>query len=480
VAASSVRAVVQQVSRDLDAHDVGAALRRIFDFVERIVTEPLCTSLVYGSPELDACCEQIGRINLKAIAHRPTSSRQDVAPLYAYLVTRLQKSGGHTRVLEDLIAARPSARHLIVSTELCGRSDLDYVQQRLLSQPGVRFVRPTAGGFAQRLSWLQRTLLDEAPEHTYLFNHHQDSVAVSALPADIGMKASFYHHGDHHLCLGVHLAHLAHVDLHPMGYHQCRALGIDNVYMPLTVADQGARPAARGFRSGPGLVTCTAARSNKVEIPYFVRYAEVVPALIEATGGTHLHVGRLSPWLRWEIARGLRRRGIPAQRFGYIDWVPSVWRFLQDRRVDLYVASFPYGGGLTLIEAMGAGVPVALHNHIYSRVLSGIDLAYPEAFVWKEPEELYRFCAKVTAQELENASTAGRQRYDEYHRREVLVRLLDGEIASVSPPADLSARFHTRQDEWAAWVESQARVSRVAARAAYRLLRRVRALRSQL
>jgi hypothetical protein len=296
----------------------------------------------------------------------------------------------------------------------------------------------------------------------------------------MGLKASFYHYGDHHLCLGVHLRHVAHIDLHPMGYHQCREeLGVDNVYAPLTVEDKGARPSASGFRPGPGLVTCTAARSNKVEIPYFVRYAEVVPALIEASGGTHVHAGRLSPWARWEIARGLRRRGIPAERFQYIDWVPSVWRLLQDRKVDLYVASFPYGGGLTLIEAMGAGVPVALHNHVHSRVLSGIDLAYPEAFVWREPEELYRYCAGVTADQLHSASQAGRQRYEQYHRRDVLVRLLAADVPSMPPPDSLSARFRPRQDEWAAWAAGQLRLSHLAARAAYRLFRRVRAWMSQ-
>ena len=43
------------------------------------------------------------------------------------------------------------------------------------------------------------------------------------------------------------------------------------------------------------------------------------------------------------------------ERFIYMPWVPSVWKTLHDCRVDLYIASFPYGGGLTLIEAMGAG-----------------------------------------------------------------------------------------------------------------------------
>ncbi len=61
------------------------------------------------------------------------------------------------------------------------------------------------------------------------------------------LDASFYHHGDHHLCLGVYLSHLEHIDPHPMGYHNCRdALGIDNTYIPLTVDDKGDRALLTG------------------------------------------------------------------------------------------------------------------------------------------------------------------------------------------------------------------------------------------
>jgi hypothetical protein len=126
--------------------------------------------------------------------------------------------------------------------------------------------------YLQKLTWLQENLLKINPQKAYLLNHHQDSVAVAAIQDEMGIEASFYHHGDHHLCLGIYLPHIEHVDLHPMGYHYCRnVLGIKNTYVPLVVEDQGPRPVEWPFMAEGGLTTCTAARSNKVDIPYFVK-----------------------------------------------------------------------------------------------------------------------------------------------------------------------------------------------------------------
>jgi hypothetical protein len=193
----------------------------------------------------------------------------------------------------------------------------------------VRFLSAPRGDFGARLSWLQGALIGCNPEHVYLFNHHQDSVAVAAIQPGMGIKASFYHHGDHHLCLGVHLDHLVHIDPHPMGYHHCREmLGVENVYVPLTFEDKGPRPDTLPFAPGGVLTTATAARSNKIEIPYFVSYLDLIPRLLKVTGGRHIHIGRLTPWALWRLRRGMRKEGVPADRLVYLAWTPSVWRTL--------------------------------------------------------------------------------------------------------------------------------------------------------
>ena len=80
------------------------------------------------------------------------------------------------------------------------------------------------------------------------------------------------------------ITHLRHIDPHPMGYHNCRdRLGVDNVHIPLTFEDQGARDEGRPFAAGGVITTATAARSNKIEIPYYTSYLDVIPRVLKAT-----------------------------------------------------------------------------------------------------------------------------------------------------------------------------------------------------
>lgn len=474
----SIHSIKEDVRLLSDKGDVDQALCLIHDFVERIITEPLCTAQVFGSETLDDLCQRIGKANLteikRGIAGATLSQRDQ--PVFAYIVTKLQKSGGHTRVIEDFIKAQPAAQHVILSTELNGRSDADHLIKGLAKQADIVFEQAPKANYQQRLTWLQMRLLKLHPKRVYLFNHHHDSVAVAAIQPEMNLNASFYHHGDHHLCLGVYLSHLEHIDPHPMGYHNCRdVLGIDNAYIPLTVDDKGGRPTDWPFFHYGALTTCTAARSNKIEIPYFVSYLELVPKLLKTTGGRHIHIGRLTPWALFKIRKGLKRYGIQPDRFIYTPWVPSVWKALHDYRVDLYVASFPYGGGLTLIEAMGAGIPVALHRHIFSRILSGIDLAYSGAFSWRSPEELLNYCAALTPDDLEEAGRLGRVQYEKFHSQKILQGILNDVDRDRPKPNELSDKFSVESDEWALWMERQLNIRRVLSRAAYRAFRRFRA-----
>lgn len=475
----SLCALVAKAENAIDQGLINLALCIIHDFVERIITEPLCTSQVNASSYLDQLCLRIGRKNLAnlAISQEDPWSINTGRSIIVYVVSRLQRAGGHSRLVQDFIRAQPDKSHLILCTGVGGPSDEDCILNLLDLDAGVRFMAAPHKDLLSKLTWLQTMLVRCQPEHIHLLNHHQDSVAVAALVPEIGLKGSFIHHGDHHLCLGIYMDHLTHVDLHPMGYHYCRnELGVDNRYLPLTIEDKHCMPVPTEFESSGGLTTATAAGFNKVEIPYYVSYLDIIPLVLKVTGGRHIHIGKLTPWALRRMRANMKKNGVPEDRLIYIEWTPSVWKSLQENAVDVYIASFPYGAGLTLIEAMGAGVPVIMHQHMYSRVLSSLELAYPEAFRWADPEKLFVHLASLETERLKGEKRLSRKRYEEFHSSEILSNYLRDPDSMQLPIPPLDSDFKPRYDEWAAWAESQLSFSRLAYRLAYRNLRKLRSL----
>lgn len=477
IASTSIRDLVSKVENTLGQGGIDLALRSIHDCVERIITEPLCVAQVFGSRELDRLCQDIGRKNLCQIAevnHFPGIDSLS-HPLVVHIVSRLQRSGGHSRLVQDFIRTQPEKNHLILSTEIGGPSDKDYLDKVFGSEENTLFWYAPRGSFAEKLTWLQSVLITAKPDHVNLLNHHQDSVVIAAVVPELKLKGSFYHHGDHHLCLGVCIGHFTHVDLHPVGYHVCRDdLGIDNHYLPLTFEDKGRLAIETDFKQGGCLTTATAARSNKVEIPYYVSYLDVIPQVLKATGGRHLHIGKLTKWGLRRIHSQMRKLQIPASRFVYIEWSPSVSKSMQEYGVDLYISPFPYGAGLTLVEVMGAGIPAVIHQHMYSRVLSALELAYTQAFSWATPEELLGYLKNLKPADLESQKNYARQRYEKFHNPSILQAYLSDPDSMRMEPPPLTTKYRPRYDEWAMWAERQLCLSRLAFRFAYRTARRLR------
>lgn len=474
----SLHSQKQRIRSALALNDLNKALALIHDCVERVITEPLCTAQVFGSRDLDDYCLEAGRKSFVGIDISRPSFHYDHTrmPLVVYIVSRLQRSGGHARLVQDFIRLQPEKYHLVLSTEVGGPSEKKFVM-KYYNDDNMKLLLAPKGSFLARLEWLQILLLINQPDHIFLYNHHEDSVAAAAIIPEMGHKGSFIHHGDHHLCLGVFLNHLTHIDLHPMGYHYCRdVLSIKNHYLPLTFEDKGCILTQHSFLGKEGIITATAARSNKVEIPYFISYLDFIPRLLKATKGRHIHIGRLTPWGLRRICRKMSIEGVALDRFVYLEWTASVWKSLQDYRVDIYIASFPYGAGLTLIEAMGAGIPVIMHNHVYSSVLAGLELAYQEAFSWSDPEALIRHLKDIERSDLVRERELSRNQYELYHRPEILRSYVTKFEPPSIPVPLLSDKYCPQRDEWAVWVERQMTIWQIFRRFAYRSLRRLRNL----
>ena len=472
----SIGKLKDKVEKLLAEDDLNGALELIRSYVDRLITEPICAGKGFGSVELDRLCLKIGLINIKKLNHEQEKSDDlNADGKIIYVVSKLQRSGGHSRLIQDFIKFQPRKKHIILSTEIAGSSDWSYFEELYGKFDNIEFLKSPRLNLGKKLIWVQDKLIQLNGGVVFLLNHHQDSVAVAALTPNLCAKGKFFHHGDHHLSLGVHLDHLEHIDLHPMGYHYCRdELGINNKYLPLTIEDRCYSFGAEKKSKKNELITATAAGFNKIEIPYFVSYFEVVAKILENKKFRHLHIGKLTPLGLRKIKQELKKRGIEKERFIYLEWTPSVWKTLQEYNVDLYVASFPHGAGLTLIEAMGAGIPVIMHEHINSRVLSSLELAYPEAFSWRDPKDLLEYLNKIDQEAVNAESAKSRKWYEENHSSKILELYLNNPNAYGIKVPSLSKKYIPKWDEWAGWVEQQFNASEILYKWVYRLVKIIR------
>lgn len=427
---------LQKIESLLKAGKINKALRQIQWAVLQVTSDDRYTAVKFDSPELDLQCEKIGKCVAKKILGASSPTFNSSKHTIVIVCSRLQTSGGHTRVIEDFIRQFPNKDTLLLVTEVPGRSDRKLLGERI-SALGATVEWSGRGNLEKRLVWLQRRLLAADPDDVYLFNHHEDGVAVSAMQILSEAKIHFYHHGDHHLCLGLHIRGAEHIDIHAFGYNNCKNnLGINlNTYMPLVAEDRGPRPQSLGFISGGKLISCTAAGKNKVEIRHAgVSYTDVIPKLLSSTKGRHIHIGKLSWLARFRIRRSLQRAGLDLNSFVYIPWVQSVWDALHQYNVDLYLSSFPVTGGRTLIEAMGSGTPVVLYNNQKSRLLSGVDLVYSTAFIWNEVSDLLNYIPNITPEKLVIESKVARDYFLSHYHDELLKVRLNEQISHAPPP----------------------------------------------
>ena len=402
------------------------ALKSIIDFVIFVYTQDRSLARVFTSRELDLLCQELGSSqSLK------TPSRYDQERT-VYLVTQLSKSGGHSRVLRDLIAADPGSRNTILITDVLSHSEPEELKF-LFPDDSVDIEVAPYPGYAERVRWVQERLNHFCPERTYILQHHFDAVLTAAIQPGLTNKLIYYHHGDHYLTLGAHIPHAVHVDLHSKGFFNCRDReGIDgNVFWPLTVPDLPTRSKHRFLGSGR-LTTCSVGSPEKFDnshligaIPYSVRYPEILPVILENTHGTHLHIGEIPSRLRKEILRNLRKAGISSERFIHYPWVPSISGTLIDENIDIYVGSFPRGGGRTVLEAMSCGMPLLVHSNYRSRFFSDDDDVYPEAMTWRRPDELAEHLRNATRESLEAHSKKSREFYLMHHRPDLLRHAID-------------------------------------------------------
>ncbi|RZL53663.1 MAG: glycosyltransferase, partial [Variovorax sp.] len=418
----------------------GAALLALQRFVEHVIFDPTSVAKVFTSLELDLLCKAVALQKTKTLG--PVESAACAGTVI--LVTELSRAGGHNELIKDIVRLKLFPQPVsIVLTDCFERHD-DEISNAFAAGSGIEVRRVEGLGLDAKFSWIVDSLRRSPPEKILLLAHNQDALAVAAAFAAQATtpvrQVVYIHHGDHHLSLGAATTDFVHVDPHNIGYFHCRdELGNRcNHYWPLTVAVPPDHHRRTQFLAAGTLTTCSSGRAEKFEPgTYRYDYFELLPQVMRVTGGTHVHIGHLEPARLLQLAQALAAAGVDASRFIHVPWVESIARALVDRDVDLYISSFPLGGGKATLEAMASGIPLLMHQSYRSRFLGGVDIAYPGAFVWRNVAELLGVFEGIDAGVLADHSERARRHYVRYHSDELLVASCDFDVSqdeSVIPP----------------------------------------------
>ncbi|HEX5127107.1 MAG TPA: hypothetical protein VFW00_10240 [Rhodocyclaceae bacterium] len=396
--------------------DLDGALGYVRFIVDHIRHDPASVGQTLTSPTLDRLCGEIGALSLAQLRSASEFTTLSAQPAdVIILATELYALGGHTRLIEDMIAAQPGKRHLVLLTDFLG-SGAAY-------RPALDAEVKIAQGEQRidKLLWLQHELAQHPQAQVLVFNHHGDAAAIAAIQRGLNREVIFCHHADHHLCLGAHLGdriHDArHVDFFAHHHRHCCEHGIPAAYWPISVPDRGSRShAPDSFLRRGQLVTCTSGVWTKFNPLYPFHYWEELPGMLHASGGTHIHIGDIPPELLAAMRDHLAANGVKPDRLIHIPKVTSVWDTLLERKVDLYIGSFPLGGGRALIEALGAGIPAVVHRH---PLLDTNGLGPADTATWSTPEELRSILKGATRENLAARSQSARVHYLQFHNPQV-------------------------------------------------------------
>lgn len=152
----------------------------------------------------------------------------------------------------------------------------------------------------------------------------------------------------------------------------------------------------------------------KINDNYKYKYIDVIPEILKITKGKHIHIGAIEPSQESFIRNKIKEYNLEDKSFCIIRHTDHLAKFLLDNNVDIFIDTFPVGGGLAKVEAMQAGKKIILHKNMYSYLYNAIDRLYDNVFSWEKPEDLYEHLSNVNYINIKKEGEISRQFYDKY------------------------------------------------------------------
>lgn len=426
-----VRGIDEQVAyltRLLDRGNMEVFLKRLAELTYKLLFGPLWGRALFV-PELD---ELVRRASL-IITPKPNPRTN--SNLLVHIATEVYPTGGHTRVMEDIVASLPEYRHVLILT------GMREVHPNLVSlKPrfdelslDIRLLRTS--GWTNRASELSSLITELCPQAILLFAHQEDSIANAGVAGHSAPRILFLHHADHQPSLGAFRADYAHVDLTPGCHNICASRShLRASLLNLTVKDMGAVELPRRHP----MIGATCGSPHKYLGSSEFSYAQLLAALFAAGVGQILHIGDMPEEEKNQIRSEITANGQDASRVVFLPNTPSLAAKLLEISPDFYLVSHPIVGGKATVEALSVGLPILHARPASALPLLAVDMTFGISVMVSNLEQI---SAAVHRLETEKSTLAKRSRevYEKHYPpasfREALLSALNASPLACAAPA---------------------------------------------
>lgn len=418
---------VASLARLLKRGDTEKFLKRLAELTLKLLPAPLEGRALFV-PELDELTRKAS-----LIIRAPTNSATSSKCLF-HVATEVYSTGGHTRVIEDIAAALPEYRHLLVITnpENCG-PHIASLRPRF-DKLGLEIHLLRASNRTQKVRELSSLISELRPAAVLLLAHQYDSIAHVGIAADAAPRVLFFHHCDHWPSLGASRTDYVHVDITPACHRFCASRPLLQAsLLNLTSDDIGTVSMVE--RQPIFGVTCGSYQKYEGSIEF--TYAHLLAALFSAGVDRILHIGDMPSPQKDQIRADIGACGQDGGRMLFLPNTSSLAAKLKEISPDFYLTSHPLGGGKATVEAMSVGLPIMYVCPASTPPLLNADMTFSASVPISNLEQIP---AAVHRLETEKTSLAKRSRatYDKHYSpaafREGLLSAITGTVSAIAHP----------------------------------------------
>lgn len=386
--------VEENISRLIDQGQLDQAGHMIGELILHAVntTEFLGRALYVN--ELDQLCVRLGsEVDSYGVE---TTNPSKKTPLI--LVTELYRTGGHSRIVEDLLQLFPDAEVWMTGYyPPTSNRDIALCQ----GIPTVDATQIPKDNLCYQIQRLRRMVIKRG-SMVFHVAHHHDVVINAALSGVRHIPLFFMHHSDHQFSLGCTIENFIHVDLADHVHSICQHfLGSRSQLWPQGVSDHGRKIFEYPLEK---IISATSGTLVKFTFEGPLSLPEIVRASLSSGAQLHYHIGPLEPAQLDQILNQLTRYSIDNLRFRYVESVTSLWDFLLKSDVNLFIGSAPMHGLRTAIEVQGCGIPILPFSQSGHPLLQERQHYPPGTVFWQSPTDLGKLFEVVnkTHQEISN------------------------------------------------------------------------------